>query len=156
MSQADRVNQTSPGRDSECGYQRVRCRRGSLNRRNRPGEFWSMLLLLQGAQCVTHFFCNFGTDGTDREDSECPDPAGRCRAGESPWDELCSSGSVCSQSSDEDVKPISHSRVELYPLGGDAREYHPKMCSLLHSGSSAGRGPSGALGGPPYPGIHCR
>lgn len=38
MYQADRINQTSPGRDSECGYQRTRHRRSSLRRRNRPGE----------------------------------------------------------------------------------------------------------------------
>ncbi|XP_075873142.1 potassium voltage-gated channel subfamily H member 6a [Nelusetta ayraudi] len=127
LRDADRVDQKSPGRDSECGYQRARRHRGSLHRRNRP-------------------------DGTDHEDSEYPDPAGHCGAGESRWDELCSSGSLCSQSSDEDVKPMARSRAELYPAGGDAREFPPRMCGLLrHSGPSATRGPPADLGGPPYP-----
>lgn len=100
-------------------------------------------------------FCKFSsTDGTDHEDSECPDPTGRCRVSESRWVELCSSGSLCSQSSDDDVKPTAHSRVQLYPAGGDAREYPARMCSLLHhSGASAGRGPTLDLGEPPFPGI---
>lgn len=38
MYQADRINQPSPGRDSECGYRRTRHRRSSLRRRNQPGE----------------------------------------------------------------------------------------------------------------------
>lgn len=157
VSQADRVNQKSPGRDSECGYQRVRRRRDSLHRRNRPGEcrrddcFPSCLRCSLAEAC----FAISGTDGTDHEDSECPDPAGRCRAGKSRWDQVCSSGSLCSQSSDEDAKPMAHSRAELYPAGGDAREFPPRMCGLLrHSGPSASRGPPVDLGGPPYSGIH--
>ncbi|CAM9199857.1 unnamed protein product, partial [Lampetra planeri] len=38
LRDADRVNQTTPGRDSECGYRQTRHRRRSLRRRNRPGE----------------------------------------------------------------------------------------------------------------------
>ncbi|XP_074553406.1 potassium voltage-gated channel subfamily H member 6a isoform X1 [Halichoeres trimaculatus] len=131
LRDADRINQSSPGKDSECGYRRTRHRRSSLRRRNRP-------------------------DGMDREDSY-PDqscPMGNHHRGTttgSQWDDLGSSPSVCSQSSDEEVKPMGHSKVELYPPGGDARDYPPTVVNLLpHSGPSAGMGPPVDLGGPPY------
>uniref|UniRef100_A0A3B4ZUJ0 Potassium voltage-gated channel subfamily H member 6 n=1 Tax=Stegastes partitus TaxID=144197 RepID=A0A3B4ZUJ0_9TELE len=130
LRDADRINQTTPGRDSECGYRLTRHRR-SLRRRNRP-------------------------DGMDREDSypdqSCP-MANHHRgtmAG-SQWEDLCSSASVCSQSSDEEMKPVGHSKGEPYPPGGDTRDYPPAVVNLLpHSGPSAGMGPPVDLGGPPY------
>ncbi|XP_042249096.1 potassium voltage-gated channel subfamily H member 6a isoform X2 [Thunnus maccoyii] len=131
LRDADRVNQPTPGRDSECGYRRKRHRRRSLRRRNRP-------------------------DGMDRDDSypdqSCP-MANHHRdtiAG-SHWEDLCSSASICSQSSDEEMKPVGHSKGELYPPGGDTRDYPPAVVNLLpHSGPSAGMGPPVDLGGPPY------
>lgn len=97
-------------------------------------------------------------DGMDRDDSypdqSCP-MANHHRgtiAG-SHWEDLCSSASICSQSSDEEMKPIGHSKGELYPPGGDTRDYPPAVVNLLpHSGPSAGMGPSVDLGGPPYSG----
>ncbi|XP_041633809.1 potassium voltage-gated channel subfamily H member 6a [Cheilinus undulatus] len=131
LRDADRINQTSPGKDSECGYRRARHRRGSLRRRNRP-------------------------DGMDQEDSY-PDqscPMGNHHRGVttgSHWDDLCSSPSICSQSSDEEMKPMGHSKVELYPPGGDTIDYSPAVVNLLpHSGPSAGIGPPVDIGGPPY------
>uniref|UniRef100_A0A3B4ZUS1 Potassium voltage-gated channel subfamily H member 6 n=1 Tax=Stegastes partitus TaxID=144197 RepID=A0A3B4ZUS1_9TELE len=110
LRDADRINQTTPGRDSECGYRLTRHRR-SLRRRNRP-------------------------DGMDREDSypdqSCP-MANHHRgtmAG-SQWEDLCSSASVCSQSSDEEMKPVGHSKGEPYPPGGDTRDYPPAVVNLL-------------------------
>ncbi|XP_040918395.1 potassium voltage-gated channel subfamily H member 6a isoform X2 [Toxotes jaculatrix] len=131
LRDADRVNQTTPSRDSECGYRRTRHRRSSLRRRNRP-------------------------DGMDREDSypdhSCP-MANHHRgtmAG-SHWEDLCSSASICSQSSDEETKPMGHSKGELYPPGGDTRDYPPAVVNILpHSGPSAGMGPPVDLGGPPF------
>ncbi|XP_060882680.1 potassium voltage-gated channel subfamily H member 6a isoform X1 [Labrus mixtus] len=131
LRDADRINQTSPGKDSECGYRRARHRRSSLRRRNRP-------------------------DGMDRDDSY-PDQS--CLMGNhhqgvttgSHWDDLCSSPSICSQSSDEEMKPMGQSKVELYPPGSDTRDYPPAVVNLLpHSGPSAGMGPPVDLGGPPY------
>uniref|UniRef100_A0A672YIA6 Potassium voltage-gated channel, subfamily H (eag-related), member 6a n=1 Tax=Sphaeramia orbicularis TaxID=375764 RepID=A0A672YIA6_9TELE len=120
LRDADRINQTTPGRDSDCGYRRSRHRRSSLRRRNRPD----------------------GMDGDDSyPDQSCP-VANHHRHGALPgsqWDDLCSSGSVCSQSSDDDVKPMGHSKGELYPPGGDTRDYPPTVVNLLpHSGPSAG------------------
>uniref|UniRef100_A0A665T3U6 Potassium voltage-gated channel, subfamily H (eag-related), member 6a n=1 Tax=Echeneis naucrates TaxID=173247 RepID=A0A665T3U6_ECHNA len=122
LRDADRLNQHSPGRDSECGYRRTRHRRSYLRRRNRP-------------------------DGTDHEDSY-PDPScpmanhHRATMGGSHWEDLCSSASICSQSSDEEMKPMGHSKGELYPPGGDTRDYPPAVVNLLpHSGPSAGMGP---------------
>uniref|UniRef100_A0A3Q3APM6 Potassium voltage-gated channel, subfamily H (eag-related), member 6a n=1 Tax=Kryptolebias marmoratus TaxID=37003 RepID=A0A3Q3APM6_KRYMA len=56
----------------------------------------------------------------------------------SRWDDLCSS---CSQSSDEEMKPVQRSKKELYVRGGDSRDYQPAVVGLLsHSGPSAGVG----------------
>ncbi|CAK6961140.1 potassium voltage-gated channel subfamily H member 6a isoform X2 [Scomber scombrus] len=132
LRDADRVNQTTPGRDSECGYRRTRHRRGSLRRRNRP-------------------------DGMDRDDSypDQPCPMGNHHqdtTGGSNWEDLCSSASIGSQSSDDEMKPIGHSKGELYPPGGDTRDYPPAVVNILPpSGPSAGMGPPVDLGGPPYP-----
>ncbi|KAM9746166.1 potassium voltage-gated channel subfamily H member 6a isoform 2-T2 [Menidia menidia] len=131
LRDADRINPPSPSRDSECGCRPTRHRRGSLRRRNRP-------------------------DGTDREDSypdqSCPMANHhQGKAAGSPWEDLCSSASICSQSSDEEVKPVQHRKGELYPQGGDTREYSPAVVSLRpHSGLQAGMGQSLDLGGPPY------
>ncbi|XP_047427654.1 potassium voltage-gated channel subfamily H member 6a isoform X2 [Mugil cephalus] len=131
LRDADRINQTTPSRDSECGYRLTRHRRSSLRRRNRP-------------------------DGMDREDSY-PDQSCsmanhlRGTMGASHWDDLSSSASVCSQSSDEEMKPMGHSKGELYPPVGDARDYQTAVVNLLpHTGTSAGLGPHVDLGGPPY------
>ncbi|XP_023269517.1 potassium voltage-gated channel subfamily H member 6 isoform X2 [Seriola lalandi dorsalis] len=131
LRDADRINQPTPSRDSECGYRRARHRRSSLRRRNRP-------------------------DGMDREDSypdqSCP-MANHHRAtmAGSHWEDLCSSASICSQSSDEEMKHMGHSKGELYPPGGDTRDYPPAVVNILpHSGPSAGMGPPVDLGGPPF------
>ncbi|CAG07229.1 unnamed protein product, partial [Tetraodon nigroviridis] len=127
LHQADRINQPSPDRDSGCGYQRARRRRSSLRRRNRP-------------------------DGTDHEDS-CHDRSchlanhHRRPAAESPWEDVCSSVSVCSQSSDEEMKLAESSKVELYAPGGDSRDFPSTVLNLVpHSGPS-----TVDVGGPPYP-----
>ncbi|XP_053706933.1 potassium voltage-gated channel subfamily H member 6a [Synchiropus splendidus] len=128
LRDADKTNHQDPGRDSDCGYRPSRRRRSSLRRRNRP-------------------------DGMDDEDSYPDQP---CKTETHPrgshWDDLCSSGSVCSQSSDEDMRLMENSRAELYPLGGDSRDYPPAVVNLLphSSGPSAGMGPPVDLGGPPY------
>ncbi|CAI5676212.1 unnamed protein product [Oreochromis niloticus] len=131
LRDVDRINQPTPGRDSECGYRLTRHRRSSLRRRNRP-------------------------DGMDREDPY-PDQSRsmsnhhRGTMAGSHWEDLCSSASICSQSSDEEMKPIGHSKGELYPHAGDTRDYPSAVVNLLpHSGPSAGIGPPVDLGGPPY------
>ncbi|XP_031723753.1 potassium voltage-gated channel subfamily H member 6a isoform X1 [Anarrhichthys ocellatus] len=134
LRDADIIQQPTPGRDSECGYRRTRHRRSSLRRRNRP-------------------------DGMDREDSY-PDqscPMANHHQGtmaESHWEDLCSSASICSQSSDErdeELKSMGHSKGELCLARGDTRDYPPAVVNLLpHSGPSAGMGPPVDLGGPPY------
>ncbi|XP_056263243.1 potassium voltage-gated channel subfamily H member 6a isoform X2 [Pseudoliparis swirei] len=126
LRDADRIQQPTPGRDSECGYRRTRHRRSSLRRRNRP-------------------------DGMDREDSY-PDqscPMANHHQGmmaESHWEDLCSSASIGSQSSDEEMKPLGHSKGELYPT-----DCPSAVVNLLpHSGPSAAIGPPVDPGGPPY------
>ena len=164
MYQADRVNQTTPGRDSECGYRRTRHRRGSLRRRNRPGERdrkWITMLIFpyDSIGCIIFLFSFSGSpddaDGMDRDDSYPDQPCAmgnhhRGKMGGSHWEDLCSSASICSQSSDEEMKHLGHSKGELYPPGGDTRDYPPAVVNLLpHSGPSA----TVDLGGPPYPGT---
>ncbi|XP_029914633.1 potassium voltage-gated channel subfamily H member 6a isoform X2 [Myripristis murdjan] len=130
LRDADRINQPTPSGDSECSYRRPRHRRSSLRRRNRP-------------------------DGMDRDDSypdqSCPMGNHHRSTGGSHWEDLCSSASICSQSSDEEVKPTGHGKGELYPPGGDTRDYPPAVVNLLPpSGPSAGMGPPVDHGGPPY------
>ncbi|XP_062264179.1 potassium voltage-gated channel subfamily H member 6a isoform X2 [Platichthys flesus] len=130
LRDADRINQPTPSRDSECGYRRTRHRRSSLRRRNRP-------------------------DGMDREDSYPDQSCTMANHHQSAmagahWDDLCSSTSICSQSSDEEMKPMRHSKGELYPPTGDARDCPPAVVNILpHSGPSAGVGPPVDRGGPP-------
>uniref|UniRef100_A0A8C7NIY8 Potassium voltage-gated channel, subfamily H (eag-related), member 2 n=1 Tax=Oncorhynchus mykiss TaxID=8022 RepID=A0A8C7NIY8_ONCMY len=117
LRDVDRMNQAPPSEDSECGYRRPRPRRT----RNRP-------------------------DGMDREDS-FPDQS--CPLGNhsgpdtsSHWEGMCSSASACSQSSDDEMKPLGHSKAELYPSVDDTDDYPPAVISLLPpSGPSAGMGP---------------
>ncbi|XP_039679794.1 potassium voltage-gated channel subfamily H member 6a isoform X1 [Perca fluviatilis] len=130
LRDADRIHQPTQGRESECGYRRTRHRRSSLRRRNRP-------------------------DGMDREDSypdqSCPMANHQDTMTGSHWEDLCSSASICSQSSDEEMKPMGQSKGELYPTRGDTRDYPPAAVNLLpHSGPSAGMGPPVDPGGPQY------
>uniref|UniRef100_A0A4W5K407 Potassium voltage-gated channel, subfamily H (eag-related), member 6a n=1 Tax=Hucho hucho TaxID=62062 RepID=A0A4W5K407_9TELE len=85
-------------------------------------------------------------DGMDREDS-FPDQS--CPLGNhsgpdtsSHWEGMCSSASACSQSSDDEMKPLGHSKAELYPSVDDTDDYPPAVVSLLPpSGPSVGMGP---------------
>lgn len=170
MYQADRINQPSPGRDSECGYRRTRHRRSSLRRRNQPGEsgtthFHTFLFCIISIASYELSCDPVWTDGMDRDDSypdqSCPmADHHRGTMAESHWEDHCSSASICSQSSDEEMKPMGHSKGELYPPGGDTRDYPTTVCNILtHSGPSAGMGPPVDLGGPPYSGkeyLHSR
>ncbi|KAG7459768.1 hypothetical protein MATL_G00214240 [Megalops atlanticus] len=121
LRDADRIIQPIPSEDSDCGYRRPRRRRNSLHCRNRP-------------------------DGMDREDSypDQPCPTLGNHGGAVPhshWDELCSSPSPCSQSSEDEMKPVGHGKAELYPPGGDTHDYPPAVVSLLPpSGAPAGMG----------------
>ncbi|CAB1342157.1 unnamed protein product [Coregonus sp. 'balchen'] len=117
LRDVDRINQATPSEDSECGYRRPRPRR----RRNRP-------------------------DGMDREDSfpdqSCPLGNHNGPDTSSHWEGMCSSASACSQSSDDEMMPLGHSKAELYPSGDDTDDYPPAVVSLLPpSGPSAGMGP---------------
>ncbi|KAG9350046.1 hypothetical protein JZ751_026399 [Albula glossodonta] len=123
LRDVDGIFQVLPSEDSDCGYHRPRQRRSSLHHRNRP-------------------------DGMDREDpysnQPCPIMGNhRGAAPRSQWDELCSSGSPCSQSSEDVTKHLGHSRTELYPPGGDSCDYPPAVVSLLPPGSTAA-----GMGGP--------
>uniref|UniRef100_A0A8C7IK25 Potassium voltage-gated channel, subfamily H (eag-related), member 6a n=1 Tax=Oncorhynchus kisutch TaxID=8019 RepID=A0A8C7IK25_ONCKI len=117
LRDVDRMNQAPPSEDSECGYRRPRPRRT----RNRP-------------------------DGMDREDS-FPDQS--CPLGNhsgpdtsSHWEGMCSSASACSQSSDDEMKPLGHSKAEMYTSVDDTDDYPPAVVSLLPpSGPLAGMGP---------------
>ncbi|XP_041087703.1 potassium voltage-gated channel subfamily H member 6a isoform X3 [Polyodon spathula] len=125
LRDADRIIHSLPSEDSDCGYRRPRRRRNSLHRRNRP-------------------------DGMDREDSHpdqsCPQlPNHQGAVPRQPYDELCSSPSPCSASSEDEMKPLGQSKGELYPPRGDNQDYHPTMVNLLTPSSNA------ALEqGPPY------
>uniref|UniRef100_A0A8C5HH67 Cyclic nucleotide-binding domain-containing protein n=1 Tax=Gouania willdenowi TaxID=441366 RepID=A0A8C5HH67_GOUWI len=121
LRDVDRVNQQSPSRDSACGYRLTRHRRKSLRRRNRP-------------------------DGMDREESypDPPCPLANYHCGTmtgSHLEEQCSSASISSHSSDEEMKPVRESKGELYPPRGDTRAYPQKVVDPLpHSGTAAGMG----------------
>ncbi|CAL8266303.1 unnamed protein product [Gadus morhua 'NCC'] len=124
LRDADRIHQVTPSGDSECGYHRPRHRRHSLRRRNRP-------------------------DGMDRDDA-CPDQANhRGNAAVAAWDELGSSGSLYSASSDEEVRSAGHGKAQSYPPGGggDPLEYPPAEQDFL---PSSGLGPALDHSGPPY------
>ncbi|XP_061761516.1 potassium voltage-gated channel subfamily H member 6a isoform X3 [Nerophis ophidion] len=133
LTDADRVNQSTPSKDSDYGCRTTRHRRGSPRRRNRP-------------------------DGMDREDpypdQACPMANHHRGSMAGPrWDERCSSDSFSSESSDEDMKRVRRSKGEVY-TSGDAREYPPAVINLLpHSRPSAGMGKPVDLGGPPYSAV---
>ncbi|XP_061606571.1 potassium voltage-gated channel subfamily H member 6a isoform X2 [Phyllopteryx taeniolatus] len=134
LRDADRVNQPTPSKDSECGYRRTRHHRSSPRRRNRP-------------------------DGTDREDTypeqSCP-MDDHHRVATSRWDEQCSSETFSSESSDEEMKRGRRSsKGELFPLpGGDARDFPPPVINLLpHSRPSPGMAKPVDLAGPPYSAV---
>ncbi|XP_074477025.1 voltage-gated inwardly rectifying potassium channel KCNH6 [Sebastes fasciatus] len=86
--------------------------------------------------------CRIRPDGIDHEDSY---PLQSCRHRHSPpqdhWDDPCSCGSPCSQSSEDLAKPLSDSaKVELYPAEDARRDYPPSVVQLLPpSGASVGR-----------------
>ncbi|XP_035379849.1 potassium voltage-gated channel subfamily H member 6a [Electrophorus electricus] len=116
LRDADRIMQQTPSEESESGCRRVRRRRPTLQR-NRP-------------------------DGIDREDAY-PDqscsPLGNHSGAllRSRWDELCSSASAHSLSSEEEVKPLAPGRGETYALEPPTRhECAPAMVKLLSPNSS--------------------
>lgn len=158
MYQADRINQPSPDRDSDCGCRRTRHRRNSLHRRNRPGEWGTSHVSVPFELCIFSSWLpcdHVWTDGMDRDDSY-PDqscPMGNHHRGtmaDSHWEDLCSSASICSQSSDEEMKHMGHSKGALYSSVGDTRGYSPKVVNLLPPS-----GPPVDRGGPPYSGKDC-
>ncbi|XP_031427082.1 potassium voltage-gated channel subfamily H member 6a isoform X2 [Clupea harengus] len=120
LRDVDRIMQPTPSEESDSCYHRPRRRRNSLHRRNRP-------------------------DGMDRDDSY-PDPScaavGNHRGAlpRPPWDELCSSGSAASLSSEEDLKVLGAGRAELYPTAAanaEACDYQPAVVNLLPPNSTA-------------------
>ncbi|KAM9838095.1 voltage-gated inwardly rectifying potassium channel KCNH6 [Aulostomus maculatus] len=86
--------------------------------------------------------CRIRPDGMDHEDSY-PIQSFRHRHSptQTPWDDRCSCGSPCSQSSEDLTKPLAHgAKVDLYPPGDARRDYTPSMVQLLTpSGTSVGR-----------------
>lgn len=160
MYQADRINQTTPSRDSECGYRRARHRRSSLRRRNRPGERRGQVhtFLHASVGCLISICSFVCADGMDREETY-PDKSctmanhHRGPTAGSHWEDLCSSASICSHSSDEEMKPAGHGKGELYAHRVDTRDFPPAAVNPLpHSGPSAGMGPPVDLGAPPFSG----
>lgn len=81
-------------------------------------------------------------DGIDHEDSY---PLQSLRHHHSPaksqWDDGCSCGSSCSQSSDDLPNTLSHrTKVELCPPKDPRRDYPPTVLQLIpKSGTSVGR-----------------
>ncbi|XP_038140791.1 potassium voltage-gated channel subfamily H member 6a isoform X2 [Cyprinodon tularosa] len=130
LRDVDRINQTTPTRNSECGCRMTRHRRSSLRRRNRP-------------------------DGMDHEDS-FPDQScltinhRRGMVAGNHWEDLCSSASVCSQSSDEEIKQVQH-KEELFVQGPDTRDYQPSRVNIRpHCGPSALVGQAVDVSASPY------
>ncbi|XP_036445201.1 potassium voltage-gated channel subfamily H member 6a [Colossoma macropomum] len=130
LRDADRIMQPTPSEESDCGYRRARRRRHSL-RRNRP-------------------------DGMDREDAY-PDQScasmgnHRGALSSSQWDELCSSASAGSLSSEDEVKPPGPGRGDMYRP--EVRDYPPTVVSLLPPNNSpAGMGAPLERGAHPYSG----
>lgn len=72
----------------------------------------------------------------------------------SHWEDLCSSASVCSQSSDEEIKSVQH-KGELFVHSSDTRDYQPsRVTSRPNCGPSALMGQAVDLGGSPYSGTN--
>ncbi|XP_034717015.1 potassium voltage-gated channel subfamily H member 6 isoform X1 [Etheostoma cragini] len=86
--------------------------------------------------------CRIRPDGIDHEDSY---PLQSFHHGHSHpqahWDDRCSCGSPCSQSSEDLAKPLAHgSKVELYPPEDARQDYSPTVVQLIPpSGTSVGR-----------------
>uniref|UniRef100_A0A3P9IWD1 Potassium voltage-gated channel, subfamily H (eag-related), member 6a n=1 Tax=Oryzias latipes TaxID=8090 RepID=A0A3P9IWD1_ORYLA len=131
LRDADRINQPGGSRDSECGCRLTRHQRNSLRRRNQP-------------------------DGMDHEDSY-PDPSCQIAVHQRStprWEDICTSGSICSQSSDDEIGPSRACKGGAYPRHADTRDYPPAVVALLpHTGPSTGMGLSADLGGAPYSGV---
>ncbi|XP_077407895.1 voltage-gated inwardly rectifying potassium channel KCNH6 isoform X2 [Vanacampus margaritifer] len=77
--------------------------------------------------------CRIRPDGMDHEDSY---PLQSCRHRCSPpqahWQDGCSCGSPCSQSSEDSTKPLAQgTKVEFYPSEEGGREYAPSEVQLL-------------------------
>ncbi|XP_015217397.2 potassium voltage-gated channel subfamily H member 6a [Lepisosteus oculatus] len=124
LRDADRIAHPLTSEDSDCGYRRPRRRKNSLHHRNRP-------------------------DGMDREDpypnQACPAMGNHRGAPKRPhWNELCSSPSSCSQSSEDEMKSMAHSKGELYAPGSDTRDYPTTVVNLLPPA-----GNTASIGGPP-------
>ncbi|TKS89836.1 Potassium voltage-gated channel subfamily H member 6 [Collichthys lucidus] len=89
------------------------------------------------------FFCIYcETDGIDREDPYPLQSLRHCRSPpEAHWDDHCSCGSPCSQSSEHLAKSLSHgNKIELYPPEDARRDYSPSVVQLLPpSGTSLSR-----------------
>ncbi|XP_031171009.1 potassium voltage-gated channel subfamily H member 6 isoform X1 [Sander lucioperca] len=86
--------------------------------------------------------CRIRPDGIDHEDSY-PLQAFRHRHShpQAHWDDRCSCGSPCSQSSEDLAKPLAHgAKVELYPPEDARRDYSPSVVQLIPpNGTSVGR-----------------
>ncbi|KAM3860042.1 voltage-gated inwardly rectifying potassium channel KCNH6 [Diretmus argenteus] len=89
-----------------------------------------------------HLDCRIRPDGMDHEDS-CPlrSFGHRHSAPQAHWDDRCSCGSPCSQSSEDLSKPLARGgKVELYPPDDARLDYSPPVVQLLPpSGASVGR-----------------
>ncbi|XP_061519990.1 potassium voltage-gated channel subfamily H member 6 [Phycodurus eques] len=86
--------------------------------------------------------CRIRPDGMDHEDSyPLQSCRHRCSPSQARWEDSCSCGSSCSQSSEDSTKPLAqNAKVELYPSEGGRREYVPTEVQLLPpSGVSVGR-----------------
>ncbi|XP_027140538.1 potassium voltage-gated channel subfamily H member 6 [Larimichthys crocea] len=86
--------------------------------------------------------CRIRPDGIDREDPYPLQSLRHCRSPpEAHWDDHCSCGSPCSQSSENLAKPLSHgNKIELYPPEDARRDYSPSVVQLLPpSGTSLSR-----------------
>ncbi|KAG7334720.1 hypothetical protein KOW79_001316 [Hemibagrus wyckioides] len=108
LRDADRIIQPNPGEESDCGYRRGQQRRHSLHR-NRP-------------------------DGTDREETYPDQSCGslgnhRGVLLHSQWEELCSSVSAASLSSEDKIKHSGPGQGDVHAQ--DVREYLPTVVNLL-------------------------
>ncbi|XP_026207395.1 potassium voltage-gated channel subfamily H member 6 [Anabas testudineus] len=84
--------------------------------------------------------CRIRPDGIDHEDSYPLQSFGHRHSHlEAHWDDRCSCGSPCSQSS-EDLAKAHSAKVELYPPEDARRDYPPSVVQLLPtSGASVAR-----------------
>ncbi|XP_068505523.1 potassium voltage-gated channel subfamily H member 6 isoform X2 [Syngnathus scovelli] len=83
--------------------------------------------------------CRIRPDGMDHKDSH---PLQSCRHRCSPpqahWEDACSCGSQCSQSSEDLTKLLAQgAEVDFYPSKEGRREYAPSEVQLLHPGGAS-------------------